>query len=329
MWWWVPESGGFVSRYAKRGLIVARKKAMPGSVSQREINELLAMQEDIDGLRRRLDEQGALIRRTHTAVTSLADSLGKVVSTQRKRERWVNLNSFVAYTLFTVLLGGGFFILYDQRAGELIAAHESATEERDTARGEISTLQGEIKARDEAETLASEYYSLLEEDRRAEAIARYPELEGKRLTPTERMLFADGVKKARAQIVDAGYLTGIDSFRAGDLDKAVTELRTALAYEDEGPRAAQMRYYLGLSFYKKSDYESAARQLELSLAGRVDQAGVLDVRFYLGASLEQLGQLERARSEYDKFASANPNHSWTVTARRRSAQLARRGIRTN
>lgn len=280
-------------------------------------------------MRRRLDEQGALIRRTNTAVTSLADSLGKVVGGQRKRERWVNLNSFVAYTLFTVLLGGGFFMLYDQRAGALVAARDHAIGERDAANNEIETLKAAASARVDAEKAAHEYYQLLRGDRRSEAIARYPELEAKPLTQTERALFADSVKEARSQIVDAGYLTGLDAFRAGDLDKSISELRTALAYEAEGPRSAQMRYYLGLSYYKKANYDVAARQLELSLAGRVDQSGVTDVRFYLASCLENIGQLEQARTEYDKFASANPNHEWTVTARRRSAQLARRGIRTN
>lgn len=287
------------------------------------------MKDEVDVLRRRLDEQGALIRRTHTAVTSLAESLGKVVAGQRRRERWINLNSFVAYTLFTVLLGGGFFMLYHERADDLVDAREAAVEERDSAREQALSLREEIVARDAAEKQAQEYFALLREDRRAEAVARYPEIEDIRLTATERALFAEGVKAARAEIVDAGYLGGLDAYRAGDMDKAVTELRTALAYEGEGPRAAQMRYYLGLALFKKADYEGAARQLELSIAGRADQSGVVDARFYLASALEKSGQLEQARSEYDKFASAHPLHPWAVTARRRSAQLARRGIRTN
>lgn len=291
--------------------------------------ELGALRDEVDSIRRRLDEQGALIRRTHTAVTSLAESLGKVVVSQRKRERWLNLNSFVAYTLFTVLLGGGFFMLYHERAGDLSAARETAVEERDSARTEVGRLREEISERDAAEKVAQEYYALLRDNRRAEAIARYPEMEEEKLTPTERALFAEGVKQARAEIVDAGYLAGLDAYRGGDFDTAASELRTALAYEDEGPRAAQMRYYLGLSFYKKADYENAARQLELSIAGRVDQSGVVDARFYLAASLEKSHRIEEARAEYDKFASAHPTHPWSMMARRRSAQLARLGIRTN
>jgi TolA-binding protein len=298
-------------------------------VSEPVQNELETMRDEVDALRRRLDEQGALIRRTHTAVTSLAESLGKVVSGQHRRERWINLNSFVAYTLFTVLLGGGFFMLYHERADDLLDAREAAVHERDRARSESLSLREELDEREAAQKQAQEYFTLLRDERRAEAVARYPEIEGIRLTPTERALFAEGVKDARAQIVDAGYLSGLDAYRAGDMDRAATELRTALAYEDEGPRAAQMRYYLGLSFYKKAEYDSAARQLELSIAGRVDQSGVVDARFYLASALEKSGQLEQARSEFEKFASAHPLHPWAVTARRRSAQLARRGIRTN
>lgn len=298
-------------------------------MSERNDNEFDTLQAEVDALRRRLDEQGALIRRTHTAVTSLAESLGKVVATQRSRERWLNLNSFVAYTLFTILLGGGFFFLYSTRAGDLVAARDTAVAELDTTRGHAAELQQVIDSRKEAEKVALEYYTLLRDDRRVEAVSRYPEIEQQRLTATERALFADGVKTARAAIVDAGYLTGLDAFRAGDFDKATNELRTALAYEDEGPRAAQMRYYLGLTYYKKADYDSAARQLELACAGRVDQSGVVDARFYLASALEKIGQYEQARAEFAKFANANSSHSWAITARRRSAQLAHKGIRTN
>lgn len=298
-------------------------------MSQRGLNELDAVRDEIDALRRRLDEQGTLIRRTNTAVTSLAESLGKVVAGQKHRERWLNLNSFVAYTLFTVLLGGGFFMLYSARAGDLVSARENAIQERDEAREQVIGLNGQLTGRAETDRKALEYYELLRDGRRAEALARYGEVEQLELTATERELFADGVKTARAELVDAGYLAGVAAYRGGKLDQAVGELRTALAYEDAGPRAAQMRYYLGMAFFKKADWENAARQLELSIAGRVDQSGVVDVRYYLASSLDKLGEVERARTEYDKFASTHPQHPWAFLARRRSAVLARQGVRTN
>jgi len=289
-------------------------------VNDRDFNELRG---EVNDLRTRMDESTATARKTQVAVAALAESLEKVVAQGRRGHRILNLNSFVAYFLFTVLLGGGFFVLYNQRADSLVKARDIAVQDKGTLLADIATLKKEISARDKSTKSASDFYKLLRDNRRSEAIARYPEVQKLNLTPTERELFADGVKKARGAIVDAGYLTGLDSFRKKDYDKAVTEMRRGLAYEEEGPRAAQMRYYLGVALFKRAEYQDASRQLELALAGRVEQAGRVDARFYLASCFEQLGKFSDARAEYDKFVSTYPNNALTWVARRKSAQLAR------
>jgi hypothetical protein len=205
---------------------------------------------EIDRLRLRLDEQGAIVRRTHSAVTALAESVGQIVVSHRRRERGINLNSFVAYLLFTLLLGGGFLVLYKTRSGELLDARDRAFADRDSHRDRADAFQAEIASRDQAANEALAFYDLLRQDRRTEAIAHFSEIQQSRLTPVERALFAEGESAARSEIVDAGYLAGLDAFRNRDHGNAVTELRRALAYEQEGPRAAQMRYYLGVAQYR-------------------------------------------------------------------------------
>lgn len=284
---------------------------------------------DVESLRRRLDEQASIAKRTHETVNRLTESVAHVVASQRRRERFWSLNSFVAYLVFTVLLGGGFYALYRARAGELVSAHERAVHDRDVWRTSAEEARSELKARSEGAELARAYYQLLSEDRRSEAVARYAEVAQAEISDVERAVFADGEKRARAQLVDAGYIAGLDAFRAGQNETALTELRRALAYEEEGPRAAQMRYYLGRTMLTQSDTEGALRQLELAIAGRVDQAGVVDARFYLATALEKLGRFEEARAEFDRFANANPQHPLSVSARRQSAALARKASRTN
>lgn len=284
---------------------------------------------EVDVLRMRLDEQGAVLRRTHQAVVGLAESLGKVVAHQRRRERGVSLNSFVAYMLFTLLLGGAFFMLYTTRAGDLVAARDSALRSREETRARLRALESDVEARERAAATALEYYQLLRDGRHAEVVARYPEIERQELTATEAALFASGVEQARNELVDAGYLAGLDAFRAGDLERATTELRTALAYEDSGPRTGQMRYYLGVALFKQRDYEEAVRQLELAIAGRVETQGMTDVRYYLAASFDGLGEQDKARVEYNRFATEHPKLALAWTARRRAAQLTRRPLGTN
>jgi tetratricopeptide (TPR) repeat protein len=278
---------------------------------------------ELDALRRKVDDNAALMRRSQLTVSELADSVGKLVAEQRRRERAFTLNSFVAYCLFTLLLGGAFLAVYRSRADELVADRDRARDERRAATRRADDLAAELAARDQAAAAAHAYWQLLRDGRRDEAIAQYGAVQGAALTPTERELFAEREKQARAEIVDAGYLAGLDAYRAGKHAEAIGHLERALGYEEEGPRAAQMRYYLGVALVRTGAAEAGARQLELALVGRVDESGVVDARFWLGVALEKLGKPAEARTEYDRFATANPRHAFSVAARRKSAALAR------
>ncbi|HUH02507.1 MAG TPA: tetratricopeptide repeat protein [Kofleriaceae bacterium] len=284
---------------------------------------------EVAELGRRVEEQATLARKSQQSVASLAESVASVVARQRHSDRRLHLNSFVAYLVFTVLLGGGFFALYDARTGNMVRERNDAVAERDSARHRVTELSDELAGRDAAHSSAFEFFKLLRDGNTADAIARHTEVERERLTPTERELFDREIEKARGEIVDAGYLTGIDAFRRNDFDKAVTELRRGLAYQADGARAAQMRYYLGAALQQKGDSENAVRELELAMAGGVEQAGMVDARFYLAQALEQLGRLSDARAEYEKFASANPKSPLALAARRMATQLSRAAVPRN
>ncbi len=275
---------------------------------------------ELDALRRKIDDNGAILRRTQLALSELTDSVGKVVAHQRKRERSQVMSSFVAYLLFTVLLGGGFFALYSSRAGELVSQRNRAQDDLKVAIGRATDLEQEISARDAAAAQAHAYWQLLESGQRDKAIEGYGDLPAA-LTPTERELFAARVKQARGELVDA--------FKAAKYADAIPQLKRALGYEDNGPRAAQMHYYLGIAEVKTGAFDDGGHQLELAIAGRVDENGVSDARFWLAVALEKQGKLAEAKAEYDKFASAAPQHPLSVAARRKSAALALRAAPTN
>jgi tetratricopeptide (TPR) repeat protein len=284
---------------------------------------------DLDALRRRLDDHGVVQRKTQQALAELAESVGKLVVSQRRRERWLNVNSFGAYLLFTLVLGGAFLTLYRSRARDLVRGRDAAVTERDAARARAQTLEGQLAARDQGSERAHAYFKLLQEGKRVEAVSRYGELDPAALTPTEREVLAAGQKKAREELVDAGYLGGLDAAKVGDHAKAIAELKKALAYEEEGPRAAQMRYYLGVALVKTGEPDKARRELELALAGRVEQTGAVDARYWLASGLEAAGELALARTEYDRFASAQPQHPLSVSARRKAMTLALKTAPTN
>src|SRR5207247_905153 len=101
-----------------------------------------------------------------------------------KYDRGLNLNSFVAYLLFTVLLGTGFYLMYRAQSGHLVADRDAAQRAKAEAAQQAAVARAELAARDAGEKKAAELWGLYKDGRRADFITRYPELAGARLTPT-------------------------------------------------------------------------------------------------------------------------------------------------
>lgn len=251
---------------------------------------------ELDGLRRRADDQATLLRKHQAAVTQLADTVAALVTLGKKRNRWINLNSFVAYVLFTVLLGGAMLVVYRSRVRELEAGRALAIAERDQARA----AKGPPVV-DHAAALAA-------------------------LTPAERALLAapsTAQTPAPAPAVAPAADDGSAQWKAGAWADAAPRLDRAITAAPDAPHAAQLRYYLGVAKWKLGDYRAAADQLERALAGTLD-AQSNDARYFFAAALDKSGELDRARVEYDRFATQYPKNTYAVYARRRSALLARK-----
>lgn len=278
---------------------------------------------EIASLKELVQDRTDAIDKTLDATSQVARSLETLVARQSSKNRLHQLNSFVAYCLFTLLLGTGFFLLYKSRASELEGARgqalKSALESRDRAR----ELQDSQVERKRSARIAADYYELIREGRHADIISGYSALEKLTLSKTERAVFDDGLKQARVDMVDAGYLAGVDAFRRGDYEAATAELRRGLTYAEEGDRAAQMRYYLGISLSHQGSQDEAVQQLELAISGNVEQAGINDARFHLGNTLVQDGRLDEARVAFGTFANKHPNHRFAQMSRRKAAQILR------
>jgi TolA-binding protein len=277
---------------------------------------------DLRDLRREIGEAHAIATRTYNAVSTLAGSLKEVIARQNRYDRGLNLNSFIAYVLFTVLLGGGFFLLYRSRAERLVADRDEAIRGREAAINETRDVKKELASRDESEQKAEDYWSLFKNGKRAEAIAQYPEIAHARLTSVERQVFEESVAKAREDIIDQGFSGGVEAFEKEQWKAAATSLKRALGYESDGPRASQMRYYYGVALHKQGDYAEAEKELVKAIDGGVERTVGPDARFYLANALEMLRQTDRAKEEYEKFLSGHPSHPLAPLAYRKIAELA-------
>ena len=273
----------------------------------------------LEGLRRRLDDQGVQGRKTQQQVSQLIESIAALVEAQRRRTRGINLNSFVAYLIFTMLCGAGFYLLYNSRANELVEARDHAEKERDAASHRADEFAGQNAARVQADVRAWEVFQLLEAGKRGEATTKLAALRDLPLSRTERAILAARAHETQVMEVDAAIKAATASFKLGRYQEVIAPLEAALVGEPTGSRAASMRYFLGIAYAKAGTLDKAIRYLELAIAADVEHD---DARFQLASALDRNGAHAQARAEYDKFATAFPQSQFAVYALRRSAALA-------
>jgi tetratricopeptide (TPR) repeat protein len=290
----------------------------------------------LESMRRRLDDQAALGRTTQAQVAQLAESIAALVAQQRRRSLWLNVNSFVAYLVFTILCGAGSYLLYRSRATELTAARDQAVAARDQAVRHADAAGVRAVARETADNRAWEVYQLLEAGKRDEALTKLEALRDQPLSRTERTVLAARVQQTQATEVDtalkaaAAALAASRARRAGGAGRAaeppdkllghlIKPLEAALVAEPAGPHAAAAHYYLGVA-YARTELGKAATHLQAAIDGDVDQH---DARFQLASVLDRSGAYALARAEYDRFATAHPQSPLAGFAMRRSATLAR------
>ncbi len=273
----------------------------------------------LESLRRRLDEHVAQGRKTQAQVTQLAESIAALVAEQRRRSLWLNVNSFVAYLVFTLLCAAGCYLLYRSRAHELGAARDQAVTERDTAVRRADEALARAVAREATDTKAWEIYQLLEAGQRGEAAAKLDALRDQPLSRLDRTVLTARIHDARVTEIDAALTAAAAAIKAGRPGEVIKPLEAALATEPSGSRAATMHYYLGVAC-ARTDLDKAATHLQAAIAGDVDQD---DARFQLASVLDRSGAYVQARAEYDRFATAHPQSPLAVFALRRSAALSR------
>lgn len=273
----------------------------------------------LDALRRKLDDQGSAQRKTSSQVGQLADSIAGLVAEQRRRSRWANMNSFVAYLIFTVVVGAAFFALYRSRASELLAARDIARTERDTATKRANDAAAKIALRESTDTKAWEVYQLLDAGKRVEATTKLGAIEAS-LSKTERAVLAARAHETQVMEVEAALKAATNAFKAGHYSDVVKPLEAALVMESRGARAAEAHYLLGVAYAKANDLPKAISHLRAAVDGDTEHD---DARFQLASALDRSGLNAKARAEYDQFATAHPQLGLAVYAMRRSATLAR------
>jgi tetratricopeptide (TPR) repeat protein len=283
--------------------------------------DLGAVQDRLNALAERVSEIGDAQDRNDDAVVQLAGALSDLVGRMRRQDRGMSLNSFVAYALFTVLLGAAFFMLYRGRAEALVADRDRAVASLVAAENRAQAAIRQMAARDAAERAAAEIYELLRDHRFKEAIAAESRLADLQLTPAERGLITDAVAQARGKLAEVALEHGRAATARGEHDKAIAEARAALEVAPKSPHAAALHYLIGSALERQGKAAEAAAELDKAIAGGIDRDHP-EARYLHATVLDKLARREDARNAYRTFAASAPRHPKAPWARRRALELS-------
>ena len=284
-------------------------------------HELRVVQERLEALAERVSEIGQAQDQSDDTVATLAGALSDLVGRMRRQDRLMTLNSFVAYALFTVLLGAAFLMLHRGRAGDLERERDQAASALVAAEERADKATRALAARETSEKSATEMYEMIRDHRYKEAIAAGQKLDTLKLTPAEKGLLTDAIERARSDLARQALERGREAFARGELDRAMKEAQAGLESAPAGEHAPALHYLIGLSLNKQNKNAGAAAAIEKALAGGIEKE-VKDARYLYATVLDKLSRNEDARAAYRAFAVGNPRSPNAHWARTRAWQLS-------
>jgi tetratricopeptide (TPR) repeat protein len=315
-----PRHHGFIAN-ALANLFPPPVRSIPVAVTKSETAQVC---QELEQLAARIDRAADASENSQEAVRSLAESLEVVAAHMRKQRRALSVNSMGAYGLFTLLLGSAFFVLYRDHADRLVEQRDRAERARGEAEARAAAAEMYLATRVHAAEAANAFWQLLQGQRYFDAIASYPELAARELTPTEQAVLGDAVLRARNQIAGGHLTSGRKALERGQPGAAEVELRTAALYA-VGSQAGETQFALGLALLRQGRPLEAQMHFGQALAAGAEQIPwCAAARYWYADALERSGEEGRARAEYERFARSAPRHAFAWKAHYRSQLLARR-----
>ncbi len=283
---------------------------------------------DSDGIiHQTIREHTHRLAQTQRSVDELAVHISRIGSDKRSI-----LNSFVAYVLFTVLLGGAFFLLYRARVSSVIESRETALFDRDNANERLEQVTKELRSRQLGESWAKEQYDRFVAGDLRVALDKQSEMESLPLSPVEKSVLIGVYEKSKSKLVRQHLEAGALALKQKQYLRAVREYSEAQTIGPKDPLTIDSYYFLGRAYVGLGNAERATAAFKKALdivpvdgssggAGTMTKTktGIADARFRYAQALESSGKASLAREQYKRFATEHPRNKYAWVARLRAA----------
>lgn len=283
--------------------------------------------DEIREIKREIIESRGLVIKSSNLTNSLAADLKSIAKRQAGYERRFNWNSSIAYVLFAALSFMGLYVATQATHAELEARVESLTGEVDRLERELAEETSRSEGRAHAEAEASEFYRLVRERRRAEAVEAYTNIRREDLSAAEAAFFRDTVDQFQVDLSVEAYQEGLDLVRTGRFAEAAESFQESLRLAEDATHAPAVRLELARAL-RHLGQDARARELAAEVVEQTVDRELQDDGLLLFAECaESLGDLEEAMSALRTYTRRWPRGAFSTDVRLHLAELRRRAMR--
>src|SRR5687768_15166699 len=144
---------------------------------------------ELQEIKREIVESRSLSIKTNNLVNALAADVKSIAKRHQTQERRLFVNGAAAYVVTITVVLVFVKLAWDIRLETVRAEGNEAVEHAAQLEKQFKALQTREEATLRARRQASEFYALIQENKRREILERFPEVAKAELTPTERALF--------------------------------------------------------------------------------------------------------------------------------------------
>jgi TolA-binding protein len=283
--------------------------------------------EEIREIKKEIIESRGLIIKTNNLTNALGADIKAIAKRQASHERRTWWNSVLAYALLGTACLFGFRLLLDVSIREMEVEKEHLEQEAKRLRGAVDEEVRRAEKRTQAEAKALQFYELVKQKQRAEAIERWSELTKEQLSPAERAMYRDVVARFTSELSLEAYQTGLELLRTGRYAEATESFQDAIRLDEGAAHIPQVRFQLALALKQLGKPAQAKVELDRVLEQSSDKDIHVEATWLLAQVLEDLGDLDEARAQLRKLMAKWPRSALIPDARQLMGALNLKALR--
>lgn len=283
--------------------------------------------EEIREIKKEIIESRGLIIKTNNLTNALGADIKAIAKRQAAHERRTWWNSVLAYALFGAACLFGFRLLLDVSIREIETQKENLEQEARRLRNAVDEEVRRAEKRTQAEAKAMQFYELVKQKQRAEAIERWKELNKEQLTPAERAMYGDIVSRFQSELSLEAYLTGLELLRAGRYAEASESFNDSIRLDEGAAHVPQVRLRLAQALHRLGKAARAKAELDQVMEQSSDKDLHAEATWLLAQVYDDLGDLDEARAQLRKLMAKWPRSSLLPDARQLLGSLNLKALR--